>query len=116
MSQNISLLSLIVIATAALEANRFASLSGAYPTAKGPAFGVTRSSAAVGASVSVDVLGSAVVTASAAIAKGAYIQVAANGKAVTQTDGAAVGIALEAASADGATFEALLIPSAPVGF
>lgn len=115
MSQNTSIFALAVLAAAALESNRFATTGGVYATAAGNADGVTRSSAAIGDLVSVDNLGTAVVTASAAIAKGAYVQVAANGKAVTQTSGIAVAKALEAATADGDLIEVLLIPNAPAG-
>jgi len=114
MSQNHSLLSLAIIgATAALAANRFATAAGAYPAAKGPAFGVTQSAIDLGGSGTADVLGTAVATAGGAITKGDYVQVAASGKVVTQSDGVTVGLALEDASDDGDLIEVLLIPSAP---
>lgn len=115
MSQKISLLSLSVIAAAALSAERFVTTSGAYPAAGGNADGVTQTDAASGDLVAVDVAGTAIVVASAAIAKDAYVQSDATGQAVTQTSGVAVAKALEAAAAAGDRIEVLLIPNAPAG-
>lgn len=111
MSQKISLLTLSIAATAALTAERFVSATGAVATAAGNAIGVARSDAAIGELCPVDVIGTAVVTASAAIAKGALVEVAAGGKAATKSAGIAVARALEAAGADGDPIEVLLIPN-----
>jgi uncharacterized ParB-like nuclease family protein len=110
-TQNISLLSLPVAAAVALTAKRFVTLGGAVAAAAGAAGGVTRSDAAAGTLTTVDVLGTAVVTAGGAIAKHAYVEVGANGKAVTKAAGKVVAQALEAASGDGADIEVLLIQS-----
>lgn len=113
MSQSRSLLALSVLATAALTANTFITAGGAVATAAGTAFGVARSNGAIGDLVPTDVLGTAQVIASAAIAKNAYVEVAAAGKAVTRTTGIPVGIALEAAVNAGDVIEVYLIANAP---
>ena len=113
MTQKISLLTLSIRAAAALAAERFITTAGAYPSAGGNADGVTTTTAAAGELVATDVAGTAVVVAGGAIAKDAYVQVGATGKAVTRTTGAAVAKALQAAAADGDRIEVLLIPNAP---
>lgn len=115
MSQKISLLALSIAASAALVAERFVTVGGAYPSAGGNTVGVTQTDAASGDLVAVDVVGTAIVEASAAIAKNAYVQADATGQAVTQSTGIAVGVALEAASAAGERIEVLLISNAPAG-
>lgn len=109
MSQSHSVLTLSFKASAALSANTFVTATGAVATAAGNAVGVARSDAASGDLCPVDVLGTAKVIASAAISAGARVEVAAGGKAVTQSAGTTVGIALEAASAAGDVIEVLLI-------
>lgn len=111
MSQKHSLFALSILAAAAFTAERFVTAAGAVATAAGNAVGVTATDAAVGELAPVDVIGTAVVTAGAAIAKGAHVEVGAAGKAVTLAAGKAVGVALEAAAADGDRIEVLLIPN-----
>lgn len=113
---NISLLTLTVIASATVAANRFVTTAGAHTGAAGALpLGVTRSDGVSGDPIPVDVLGTALVEAGAAIAAGATIMVTTDGKALTH-DGAgakhAVGRALEAAGAAGDLVEVLLVPSA----
>ncbi|MDN5925043.1 MAG: DUF2190 domain-containing protein [Xanthomonadales bacterium] len=115
MSQKISILTLSFVASAALEAERFVTAAGAYATSAGNAGGVSATEAASGVLFAADVLGTAVVTAGAAVAKHAYVQVGTDGKAITQAAGIAVAQALEAAAADGDSIEVLLIPNAPAG-
>lgn len=115
MTQKNPLLTLTAIATAALAAERFVTAAGAYPAAGANAFGVTNTSAASGARVAVDVIGTTVVTAGAAIAANAYLQVGPTGKAVTRTTGVTVAQALQAASADGDRIEVLLISNGATG-
>lgn len=115
MTQKISLLTLSIAATAAVIAERFVTAAGAYPTAAGNALGVATTKAAIGDLFGVDVLGTAVATAGAAIAKNAYVQIGSDGKVVTRAAGVAVGQALQAAAADGDRIEVLLIPNAPSG-
>jgi hypothetical protein len=114
MSQSRSLFALAVAAAAALSANTFITAGGAVATAAGNAFGVARTDGAIGDLVPTDVLGTAQVIASAAIAKGAFVQVATGGKAVTYSTGVAVGIALEAAAAAGDVIEVYLLPNCPL--
>ena len=113
MTQKISLLTLSTAAAGALVAERFVTAAGSYASAGGNADGVTTTKAALGELVGIDVLGTAVVTAGAAISKNAYVQVGSDGKAITRTTGATVGRALQAATADGDRIEVLLIPNAP---
>ncbi len=107
--QSISILSLHVVATAALTAHRFVAAGGGVPAAGGNALGVTRQAAAIGESALTDVIGTAVVEAGGAIAAGAAVETDATGRAVTQTTGVKLGRALEAAAAAGDFIEVLLI-------
>lgn len=110
----IALLTLSIPAAAALAAERFVTTAGAYPAAGANADGVTSTAAtAAGELVPVDVVGTSIVVAAGAIAKDAYVQVGANGKAATKTTGIAVAKALQAATADGDRIAVLLIPNAP---
>jgi len=113
MTQKISLLTLAVIAAAALEAERAVTADGNYATAGGNAFGVTNTKGAAGERVPTDVAGTTIVTAGAAFAKNAYLQVGTNGKLIAKAAGIAVAQALQAATADGDRVEVLWIPNAP---
>ena len=113
MTQKISLLTLAVVAAATLEAARVVGMDGNYATAKGNAFGVTTTSGAIGDRVPVDVLGTSIATAGGAFDAGDYLQVAANGKLIVQTDGIAVAQAQQDAGADGDQVEVLWIQNAP---
>jgi len=104
-------MALSVVAAVAITAGTFVTSQGAVATAAGNAFGVARSDGAVGDVVPVDVLGTAIVTASAAIAAGASLDVAAGGQAVTHAAGKVVAVALEAAAAAGDDIEVFLIPN-----
>jgi hypothetical protein len=109
---NTSLLTLTVIAAAALTANRFVTAVGAVPAANANVIGVTRSSAAgSGDLVPVDALGTTMVEASAAISAGAAIATTNDGRAVTYSTGAVVARALTAATGAGQLIEVLLIPN-----
>lgn len=113
MSQNIALLTLSVLATAALNNNRFVSPAGGVAAAGGNAYGVTRSDAAIGQLAPVDVLGTTQVTAGAAIVAGAALEVGIDGKAVTADAGKVVARAAPGATAvaDGDVLEVILIPN-----
>ncbi|HEY1136578.1 MAG TPA: capsid cement protein [Xanthomonadaceae bacterium] len=115
--QKHSILTLTVIAAGVIAAERFVTAAGAYPTAAGPALGVsTTSAAAAGDAFPVDVLGTTVVTAGEAFAKGDAIAVGTSGKAVYgYDDGYIVGHALQASTGDGDRVEILLIPTALPG-
>lgn len=111
---NISVMTLTVTAAANVAENRFVKTDGTYATAGGLPLGVTRCDASTGESIPVDVLGTTVVEAGAAIALDAVLMIMANGKVVTHDgdgDKHAVGRALEAASGDGRCIEILLIPA-----
>jgi hypothetical protein len=110
-AQKIPILTLSVIATAVLLAEQFVTAGGAVATAAGVALGVSRTSAAIGAQVPVDVLGTAIVTAGAAITVNAYVEVDASGYAVTHSAGKIVGQALQASAASGDRIEVYLIQS-----
>lgn len=56
------------------------------------------------------VMGECELTAGAAIAIGAAIEVGTSGKFITLASGRQIGIALEAAAGDGSTFKALIMP------
>ena len=110
-NQNISVLTLGVVAAVALSRGRFVTGAGAYPTAGGRACRVTQWDGAIGDRVPTDVLGTAVVEAGAAIATDTLVEVLADGRVVTQTTGVAVGRTLEPAIGAGAFIEILLIPN-----
>lgn len=107
--QSISLLTLTKTATAALVANRFITHAGAVPAAGAAVIGVAKSSAAIGDRVPVDVVGTAIVEAGAAVAVGAALEVDNLGRGITKTSGVTVGRALQAAGAAGDLIEVLLI-------
>jgi hypothetical protein len=112
--QKTAILTLTVVAAGVLAAERLVTASGAYPTARAGAYGVTATSAAAaGALVPVDVLGTAVVTAGGVFAKDASLAVGASGKVVASEAGdVIVGRALQASTADGDRVEIFLIPNA----
>lgn len=112
---NIALLTLTAIASATVAASRFVTTAGAYPAAGGIPLGVTRSNGVAGDPIPVDVLGTAIVEAGAAISADAPLMVTATGKVITHDgdgDKNAIGRALEAAAADGSFIEVLLVPTA----
>lgn len=112
---NISILTLTVVAAATVADKRFVKTAGTYPTAGGLALGVTRCNGGSGDLLPVDVMGTAVVEAGAAIAVDATLMVTAAGKVITHDgdgDKHAVGRALEAAAEDGRFIEILLVPTA----
>lgn len=111
MTQKFSLLTLSIAAAVAITAERFVTAAGQVAAAAGNAIGVAESNGAIGALVPVTALGTAIVTAGAAIAQGARVEVGAAGKAVTLAAGKAVGVALQAAAADGDRIEVFLIPN-----
>jgi len=113
MSQNFtSLLCLTAIASGALVANRFVAPGGAQAGADANTLGVARAAANSGDKCPVDVLGTAVVEAGAAVTAGATVKSDASGRAIAWvTSGAKVGLALEAATAAGQFIEVLLVPN-----
>ena len=93
------------------EAHRFVQFSGATAAAGGVAAGPTYMKGDSGDRVAVSLLGIAVATAGAAIAKGAELQVGADGKVITRAAGKTVAWALEAASQDGDFISVSLVPN-----
>ena len=74
--------------------------------------GVLQNTPAAGEAATVQFLGTTKVVAGAAIARGAYVSADASGKAASNTTDKenAIGMALEAAAADGDIIEVLLAP------
>lgn len=115
--QAISILSLTVVAAAALTAHRMVTLGGAVPAAGAACLGATDSDAANGARVNVHVLGTAIVEAGAEITAGQFLATDNQGRVVPYTDGdVCVGQAApgETASGAGVKLEVLLIQSSPL--
>lgn len=109
--QAVPVLSLSVVAAAAITAHRFALANGTICGANGNAKGVYISDAEVGELVGITVLGTAIVESGAAFAVDANLQSDALGRAVTAVDGPVVARALEAATAAGQLVEVLVIAS-----
>lgn len=108
--QAIGILPLTVLLTGTVAESRFVTVAGAQAGADANTLGVARSAGVSGDRITVDVLGTAVVEAGAAIAAGATLETDASGRAVTwATSGPKVGIALEAAGAAGQFIEVLLV-------
>lgn len=80
----------------------------APPTAAGPVLGVAMWDAAVGEKVGVIRRGVVPVTANAAIAAGALVEVLATGRVITATAGRVVGMCMSACSGPGVDAEILL--------
>lgn len=89
--QSLSLITLTVVATGAITANRFVSPAGALAGAAGNAYGVAESAAAIGEKIPVTSHGTAVVEAGAAIAAGALVEADATGRAITKAAGVTLG-------------------------
>ena len=106
---SISTLVLSVAASAALTAKRAVTIAGAVPSAGATSLGIAQTDGAIGDMVPVNVQGTAVATAGAAIAKGALVEVGTGGKVITKDTGISVGRALSAAAADGDDVEVLLL-------
>lgn len=100
-----------LIATAALTQARAVSHAGAVPAAGARCLGFAKTGAAIGERVAVEVVGTTVAEAGAAIANGAALELDASGRVVTRSSGATVGSALGTAAAAGDKIEILLIPN-----
>lgn len=92
-----------ILALAALTRRRFVGLDGDVAAAGAKALGVAAVNADLGEQAPVGVLGVLLVTAGAAIAAKAEVEVGANGKAITKAGGIGNGYTLDAALADGDT-------------
>lgn len=107
----IKLLTLSVVATAALTQNRAVTAAGALPAAGARCIGFADYAGAVGDRVSVGALGTVVAEAGAAFAVGTALELDALGRVITKATGVTVGHALAAAAAAGQMVEILLIPN-----
>lgn len=110
MKQSLPLLKLTLTATAAIVANRFVTGAGAQTGAAGNALGVAETAAAIGEKLPVDVIGTAIVEAGAAIAANALVEADASGRAVTKSAGVTLGRLApgESAAAAGQLIEVIL--------
>lgn len=113
MRQGISLLALTVVASGAIASNRFTTPAGAQAGDGVNTSGVSQTAAALGEKLTVDIVGTAIVEAGAAIAAGASVQSDLNGKAITKAAGVAVARLApgEVATAAGQFVEVVLIPN-----
>ncbi|MFS2004615.1 capsid cement protein [Duganella sp. CT11-25] len=107
----IKILTLSVVATAALSANRAVTGTGAVPAAGARCLGVTDFAAAIGERVSVGVQGTMPGEAGAAFAADAALELDAVGRFITKASGVTVGRAITAAVGAGSLAEILLIPN-----
>jgi len=111
--QCIALLTLALPATGTLVAARFVTPLVVQTGTDGYAIGVCRTAAVSGEVVGVDVSGTVLVEAGAAVAKGATLKADSVGRAITWvTSGARLAIALSAAAAAGDLIECLLLDNA----
>lgn len=110
-AQKKPILTITRIATTAITAHSVVTLQGAIAAAGAESAGFAVTDAAVGEYFAVDVIGTSLGIAGAAIAAGAAVQVGTAGQVITQTTGARLGFALFAAGT-GAPVE-VLIDKAP---
>jgi hypothetical protein len=111
---NIALLTLSVLASAAVTNGRAITQAGAHAAAGGLAIGITRSDGTSGDMVPVDVMGTAIAEAGAAFDKDVALMVGTNGKLIAHDgdgDKHAVARSIDAATADGSRVEVLLVPT-----
>ena len=110
--QSPPVLALTALLSGTVAANRFITPAGAQAGADANTLGVARTGGASGERVAVDVLGTAIVEAGAAVAANATIKTDSSGRAITwATSGAKVGLALQAAGAAGDFLDVLLTPN-----
>ena len=110
--QGIPLLCLPRVLTGTVAAHRFVTHAGAQAGADANTLGVTRTAGVSGEMASIDVIGTTIAEAGAAVAVGAQLETDASGRAITwATSGPVVGRALQAAGAAGDMIEILLIPN-----
>lgn len=111
--QSIPLLTLTVALSGTVAVHRFVTAAGAQAGANANTLGVAQLAGVASDKVAVDVIGTTLVEAGAAITAGATLETDADGKAITwDTAGGKVGIALEAATGAGQIIEVLLLPNA----
>lgn len=94
-------LTISILAAAALAKKRFVTAAGAVPAAGAWCPGVTNAGYDPGEQAGVDVQGVILVEAGAAVAAGAEVQTDAAGRAITKDAGVSLGRTFDAASAAG---------------
>ena len=99
-----------VVATAAITQSRGMTLAGAVPAAAGNG-GIAYTGGAIGDTVTVNVIGTAVAEAGAAFNAGTLLEFDSSARLVTRASGAPVARAITAAAAAGSMVEVLLIPN-----
>lgn len=104
-------LTLSVVATAALTQYRAVTAAGAIPAAGARCLGVSDFNGAIGERVSVGAMGIVPAETGAAVAVGAALELDASGRMVTKASGVTVAHALTASTGVGQVIEALLIPN-----
>jgi len=110
--QSTPILTLTVTAAGTIGAHRFVTPAGAQAGADANTLGVARSAAVAADKIPVDVLGTTVVEAGAAVAVGATLKADSVGRALMWAiSGATVALALQAAGGAGEFIEALLVPN-----
>lgn len=107
MTQEAILFPVTIKAETDLIADRYVTQGGVYATPAGSGFGVTTRNETSGQFTTVSVLGTKIVTAGAAIALDAKVEIGTDGKVVTLSAGVAVGRCMQAATADGDKIEIL---------
>lgn len=112
MQANISLLALGLVLTGTVAANGPVTAAGAPASAAGNAIGFARTAGVSGDRVTVDVLGTVLAVAGAAITAGSLVEVHTTvSQVVTKASGVAIGRALTAAANAGDVIEVFLIPN-----
>jgi hypothetical protein len=107
----IKLLTLSVVATAALTQYRAVTAAGALPAAGARCLGVADFNGAIGDRVSVGAMGTVPVETGAVVAAGAALELDATGRFITKASGVTVAHALGASTGAGQVIEALLVPN-----
>ena len=111
--QSIPILTKTVRLTGTVAAHRGVTMAGAQAGADGNTYGCSRIAGVSGELIPVDIEGTTVWEAGAAITAGASLETDASGRVVTwATSGPRVGIALEAAGAAGVFIEVRLLQNA----
>ena len=99
-----------VVATAAITQFRGMTLAGGVPAAAANG-GIAFTSGAIGDTVTMNVIGTAIAEAGAAFAAGTLLEFDSNARLVTRASGVPVARAITAASGAGVQAEVLLIPN-----
>lgn len=108
-ASKVSLLTIPVVATAALTQYRAVTGLGAVPAAAARCLGIATFGAAIGERVSVDVDGTTIAEAGAAFAADVALELDATGRVITKAAGVTMARALQAAAGAGSLVEILLI-------